>query len=855
MRSNLKTLLLTAVACVATSGCSYLFGPKADDTKPFVKSDSNSCLKDMSANIQGWLGDGKTDIGRSVDCAVGALEDFSQHVRGQTKSIYTKAELAEFIAEFLTAADSPNAGETTTQTEEILRVKQILLGGASDMITRDEIARLKSLLLRARPLLVGVSPSIQLLLFKQTSATSAQVTTARESLTKILDLIADEFDAHNEGRPEAGFQDLLTSARKLGLENEAVQSWIPVAESLKVLILGGEPSQLRGREWAPLIRTIGQGWGLALRAKYNLRGNPDMLGGDFPMLEGSIREIVGLMGKAVDSHDGAIPNAAFENLIDALQAKSMTPFGLQPETLKRLLPVVFGKLLYGRSLPDWDRHSLHFGTEQLAKLREIANDYLAGQTIVNQIYGTRPAMTIVDFGRDLAANKPVQKDFVDQPTLRMAARAQSQLLTFMAKGRPPIHDDQGRMIVKTKKDLPPMRKSDLDSINMVRVLVSSVLQGWTHDRSASETIAGLLEGEVQEAYLDFRDLGHDLNFIDIRSSSAGTRTFMENAIFMSSSDGNDRMGLQEGVEWFHFVMSGGMIADDLYKRILEHRWSKDGQVCAVAKIDVLGQPKQRPDCFREGFLKEWAEFMPNLPRLVSWVKSDGSGDRGRRLMTALENAGRTRGASQEFVDSSEFRSMVPILHYLESIFARFDTNQDAVLANDEVWKAFPLLAPFIKKIGNGAADDEKVQKAVLSWILKFGTLPDTSLVGKAKLMGWYMIYDWFSLESDRERILQVISSFAQAAKNTRAKTISDYYNANKGSLRALLLAREPQTVAKLTEMFQCLAGGAPSLGRDMKANIDALVPAKEKIGADDFIARMKRVIDADSGLEPYCLPF
>ena len=273
---------------------------------------------------------------------------------------------------------------------------------------------------------------------------------------------------------------------------------------------------------------------------------------------------------------------------------------------------------------------------------------------------------------------------------------------------------------------------------------------------------------------------------------------------------------------------------------------------------MLGLPKQRPDCFREGFLKEWAGFFPNLPHLVSWVKKDGKGDRGRELLTALENAGRTRGASQELVDSSEFRSMGPILHYLESLFARLDSDGDDILSTDEVWKAFPLLAPTIKKLGHGQADDEKVQKAVLAWILKFGSLPDTSsLIGKGKLMGWYVIYGAFDLSSDRVKILEVIASFAQAAKVARVTSIKAFHEKKQESLRALLYAREPGAVAEVTDLFQCLPGASKQLGLDLKANINKITPTTEdqSMDVDVFITEMKKIIDADSALESYCLPF
>jgi hypothetical protein len=239
---------------------------------------------------------------------------------------------------------------------------------------------------------------------------------------------------------------------------------------------------------------------------------------------------------------------------------------------------------------------------------------------------------------------------------------------------------------------------------------------------------------------------------------------------------------------------------------------------------------------------------------VSWARQDGSGQRQVEMLKALENAGRNRGATDEPIDSSEFRSMIPILHYLESMFARHDVNQNGVLDNDEIWKAFPLLAPFIKAMGNGKADSEKMQKTIYSWILKFGTVPDTSVGGMIKLGGWYLIHGWFNTEADRTKVLTVIGAFPAAAKIARVRDIATYYDANADSLRALVVRKEKTNAAKLAELFQCLPEATPIMASDMAQNAERLVPSS-KIGAEAFTTLMKSMIDQDPRLETYCLPF
>lgn len=859
MLKHLHIIAAAFVLAALTSGCSYLFGPKPDEAKPFVKKSDSACLTTVKTDVGAWLSDGQADIGRSVDCAVGSIDEFSRHVSGKTKNVYTEAELNEFITEYIIGNDSPNAGHVNDFTEQILKFKQIVIGGTAGLITKDELARIKSILLRAKPLLITLSPNIPTLRLNSSSATIDQVSLANTNLAHLFEFFAQEFSRAEDGRPEIGLLDILSGARTLGMKGVGVEGWIPLAESLKALVLAGDSAVLRSREWAPMIRTVAQVWGLAVRAKYNLANNPEMVGRDFPVFESLIRDGLDLLGRSVKAHDGTIPNHVFEKLIDALGSKQMLPpmngHYVQSQTLKKLLPVIFGKLLYGRWHSDSDKQSPSFGTSQLAALRVLADDWIAGQAVINTALSGQKSAAIIPFTQALAANALTRKSFADDLTFTMAQRAQNQLLLFVSKGRPPIHDDQGRLIVVNRKELPLMQKSDLDMMNLTRVVVEAVITGWTHDASNAQGLVGLTDVETQEVYLDLRELGHDLNFIDVRSMTAGTRTFMENAIFMSSSDGDAYLGLQEGVEWFNFVVSGGKVADRMYHD-LEPRCGVVSDKTGKRLIDVLGNQKLEPKCFRREFLKSWTEYMPNLPRLVRWAQQDGSGARSAALLAGLEAAGRNRGASDiDLVDSSEFRSMMPIAHYLESLFARHDVNDNDRLDSDEIWGAFPLLAPFIKKMGNGKADGLGMQKTILSYILEFGTVPSTNVGGLIKLGGWYVIHGLFSQSADREKILSVIAAFPASDKAARVRAIAQHYDETKSNLRALFSVKEKAEVAKITDLFQCLPEASTNLGTDMNTYIDTLAPSGRNIGGVDFVARMKSIIDLDPHLEAFCLPF
>jgi hypothetical protein len=199
--------------------------------------------------------------------------------------------------------------------------------------------------------------------------------------------------------------------------------------------------------------------------------------------------------------------------------------------------------------------------------------------------------------------------------------------------------------------------------------------------------------------------------------------------------------------------------------------------------------------------------------------------------------------------------MMSIVHYMESMFARHDVNKNDVLDQDEIWGAFPLLAPFIKKMGNGSADGEAMQKTILSYILEFGQVPSTTYFGLIKLGGWYVVHGLFTDSADRAKVLGVIGAFPASNKAKRVASIATYYDSIKSNLRPLLIAKEKATVAVITDLLQCLPEAAPLLSNDMALKVDALAPVGANIGSDVFVTRMKSLIDSDPRLEPFCLPF
>ena len=840
--------VLAMVAALILSSCSNLFDSGAKTNKPIrISGASGACTKELGANMKRWLSDGSTDVAASVDCAVEAIDEFTAHVEGQSQGFYTRGELTQFLGTYLASAGSSLANDADGWTREAMKMKQLAFGGTTETVGKDEVARVRAFLLRAKPVLVSVTPHIKTIFFHAESPSVEESAAASKTVEDVMGFLGREFVKSVAERPTTTPQAMLDSAHRLGIDSEKIDSWVPLAEAVKAIVVGGDRQKVRAEEWTPLLNASGRVWALAIRAKYDVWKNDQWLDARLSSTEALINGVVGLLEEGVRNHENGILLPDWENAITALADKSLLPKGLTAATAKKLLPIFFGKFLYGVSNPDFAERSVAFSDVQLQAVKDEVRSWILGQKIILGVFANRKTLAIDDLVGLLGASNLVSTLSFAATDVEAGARTQRELLRFVKEGRPLIHDSSDRLVILPRAELPPMSKGDLQMINLIRLLAGSALSGWTHDRDAALRGLGLLESEALDIYVDLREFGHEMGLIDTRNNTAGIRTFMEAGIFTSMSDGNDRLDLREGVEWFEMVLAGGHTADGIYSEML-------AAGCGVGTKDVLGREKLDINCFRRQFLLSFAHDFPNLPQMVEWTQADSSGERARQLLQALEGAGRNRGLTQDPLDSSEFRAMVPILQYTESLFARHDVDHSGVLENNEIWNAFPILQPFIRKMANGKADDPEMQKAIFSYLLKFGEPPAPTLIDTGKLLAWRLIHGWFKDSASRLDVLKVMGSFAKAGKQTRVQNIKAFLSANKSGLRQKITQMNSTTLVTLTDLFQCRTDASSMVGEALVRNIQNILPSPD-VDPDQFINSVKAALGADPRLTTQCLPF
>lgn len=831
-----------------------------------IKDDKLNCIKTLDKQLDGWVNQG-TGIDQSITCLQKALDEFTTKTHGDAPGTWSRQALAIFLGANFAKNNQLNGTDVNTWVLELIRLKVLLLGGSQDVVTADEIKRVRDLLERAKPLLVNLSPYLPIITLREKPENRVDAKAAGDALIKVAELLANELNvtqnsASLDERPILQISSLVETARNLGLKVDNLDSWLPLAESLKSVIAGGEKSVVLQREWPTLIRGTGQVWSIAMRIKYDLNDTPHFFGSpllnaDLPKLERLVNDSLSLVEQSIRAQGVdalGIETPKIESLIDALSDKELMPLHMTPATAKKLINPILTKVLHGNSKGSSDEKSRALSLSHAAVAHEVVLDWLEGQKAIIRVLNGANEIDADLFVAALSRQIPEERSNGDERS-RIARRAVLQLKSLYSEGRPLIYDRYHRLLVASRRSLPKLKRSDLDLVNFTRAGLAMALRGYSHDPLSAQTTAGLTANEAQEVYLDARDLGKEMGLFDTRNNTAGTRTYMEASIFQSSSHAGDRIDLHEVVDWFGTVLGGGSLADQIYAAMLSPAYG-----CADRErhIDVLGKQKLDPQCFRAHFKQDFDRNFSNMPNLINWVRQDSSGKRLDDLEVALENAGRNRGYTDALVDSSEMRALMPILHYAESIFARFDTHGNGILDKKELYAAFPILQPFIRQMGQGNAEETKMQMNIFSYLLQFGH-PPTSLVDKGFLVG---IWSWARTVpgapqewADRIKVLNLIGSFTGVAKQERADQIRAFYAQNGQNLRQIIAKQQDDQIGTITSLFQCLPESTPIIGELLRQHTDDLAPVKGKLKDKDFIERMKSLIAAEPKLEIYCLPF
>jgi hypothetical protein len=830
------------VLALTSSGCAFFLGSKAKNPPAELSFEGDDCIKNVGNDIRRWWGGALPSASGTIDCVVQAMDQFAERTSGKNPESWSKGEFANFIDTYFPRpdADAPSAGYWI---EELLKLKQAIIGGSNDRLTRVELARARALLIKLKPELDALSPHLNVALFRSEKAAPGVTKEVASVVNRLSRLLAEETLLTERARPPYEVEAFFKLAQRFGSQFDDQESWLALAESGKAVFAGGPSRYVIAHEWPGLIEAFGRAWSIALNVRYEVMQSEDLFGRDLPHVERTLNEFLELADASISAQGPRSKGVSAERLsalIEALEARSMLPASFKASTLKKLLPKILGKMLYGNSFEDKEEKSKSLDYAQVNSLRLTLRDWLAGQKEILRVYDTRDALTALTLTRELSRPRAGLDPSAESSEGRLA---RTQLAAFLQKGRPLVRDRETRLMIMPTEKLPAMMRRDLDFLNLLRAGIAMLFRGYSHDKRPTSLAPSLKESEVTEFYWDVRDFGKEIGLVDIRNNSAASRTVTETNLFLSVSDGDDRITHHEAIEWFNVVLSAGLLADRIY--------SSMERECGTSATDIFGKRKLKVDCFRRRFQNDIGSLVPNLPGLVSWYKKNPQSV--AEFQVAWENASISNGYLAEVIDSSDLRGLIPVLHYVENLMAIYDANRNDVLDTEELWKAFPNMSLVIRKMAQGQAEEEWKQKAIFTWILTFRTIPTSDWIGGAKIALWSTTMKFWSGTADRMRLMEVLAAFNDLARSDRLKRLKDFIELRKKTLRNEITSGDPAVIVPLTELLACQTNASGVLAELFRVNVNVVFGSS--FDSDAIAQNMKQLVAKERRLEHFCLPF
>lgn len=896
------SLAALALSTLTLSGCHHFFGNDDQVKDPLhLKEQGLSCVRSVGADLGKFFNGEDRDPVMAVDCLSSALTKFASNTRGANPDGWTRSELSSFFETYfreesqapavssrprnglnptelaaLTAPTDAPIAEPKSKSEdngtivpfdgdwvaqarrravvsELFRWKASLLGGGDQTLSRIELERIRSFLTKVRTPLAQWRGRGQVLSFhqelepKQVSVQSlGEVTVAIRALGAALneELL---WDGGGKIRPRESMriQTIAQSLEQAGIRSLSTHERKQFVQAIKSIAVAGDPAVVQGSEWPILVLQATELWIGALRIRYGAN--------DLDTAEKMIADLGLTLNRMIERHGGRIDQELIKNFLIQLEGNNLLPAMVKAKSLNNAMDVILGKLLAGNSHPKKAELTTGLMKDHADRIVEIYRDWIEGERVAAEISGPASFATLEQARVTMSQIATKAKDPIGET-------ARLQMSELILRGRPLVHDLQGRMMVVPTEQIHGYRRSDLSSLNLSRVIVNSAMRAYAYEPGRAGSMPQLTEEEAQEVFMDLKAIGADAGLVDIRSLQSGNRTFMEANIFLSVSDGNQYMSMHETVEWFATIMSAGKTADLIHADLLPN--------CGTAPLDVFGRQRLKAKCFRDGIfpvLRTRMSHLPNVTRALNQI------ERSRTIagfLRALERASRPLGETDLPLESSEIRVISPILHYAESLFARHDTNNSSLLDEPEVWGIFPLIQPFIQKMATGIELSQGEERAIFSWLLTEGEPPKTTTAGKIrlKLHQGQMALGLTDERATIQDIVTILASFNEVGREKKRADVISYYKENRAQWDAGISRSDRKAFEMTRKLFHCAKEADNDLSRvflsrraDIFVNsaVDAATGAKldEDEQAAAFLNRAMSIIQSDPQLQLMCLAF
>jgi hypothetical protein len=769
----LKNILMSLSFCslILLTSCNLAsHGSNRSPDSAIKFSDSGqSCASQALPNMQSFFNAQATDaqVVQTWDCFRGAVQLFEKYARSSTDSEnFTPDEFRAFLEKYF-------LGQIKISDQllyEVMRIKQVLIGGRIDEVTRSDLKKIEEFLIGLQKEALALNRHMKVIINSANAATvpatEIEVNFAESQLLASAKNLAELFDGSQLPYSFSDFRTFLKEFSNLYDQIGAhwsgpqfISDHLEAFSNAKAFFLRPAPDSIAPREWAEIFTTGAKLYGGWLRISYIL-GPQDRLttGYGLDQLIICVHGFFDVLQTSIDRKaNSRIEFDQFNNLVaTASDLGMLSAANIKKATFLNLAAPIFFKVYSPakngvRTTPK--------GIDQTIfdMMKSDFDSWADMQKVYDRIISKLPA--------------PQKSPSLSQLKVLWSAEpydfplAGEEIHRYLNRDHPVQYRSNGTIILeKDILDL-PVDQAAFTGINWRRLFVSSLVRGYTEDAEKYH-FDGVTSSQFHQFYNDIRQLGIDLRFLDPRDNSIWHSLFLYAHLFLLSSEKSDRLSFQNGMDIVSYSMGGGKMSSRAYN---------DMRIgCQNFENDVYGLPMLDVNCYRQSFRKKFAFYYQELPHWVhaahSWTDNDWL-----NFQSSIEDLARVHGHSEEHLESADINKTSIIFQYVDTMFVRYDLDNSETINLPESMNFYPLIHDAL--IDGSGIPNESILEAIFTYIMKFGEAPKKDTLSLLKLYIWKLQkYSW-SYEADRIQMVKVLmalsSSSAQApASQMRAASLN-----------------------------------------------------------------------------------
>jgi hypothetical protein len=675
-----RMLLLVIITLPIFSCSEFLKGkPKKDDTIEVSKTSIN-CVKDTADKLKNFMDSNISDkeLDEAFSCIDSTMNEFQSRVEGKVDpNSFNQEELQKIFDKFM-----PGTKISGDATKNLLLAKTALLGGTADKISKQEISDLRKFMDAIRTEAKALAPYARLFKFKK-EATPFSKKMLEDGFGQLNLSLKNLFKASRLGRSDYQFADVQKLIESLKLVDESHDDLMSLALKVKNLLGGTQPLKTES-DYTVLIDNLTQVLHLY---SFHLQGyvaftmeNPAVLNDTVEYVE---KWIALLENSLQFKKTKVVATETLDPLITEVSDKGLFPILVKTDTLLH-----FYKLLIMRAFdvgPTADVNSFTgLSKGHFVRIKNEIAIYKLYLQFVNSL-NIQDRLSVNEIQErlkrfDTKAVPWMQK--FDEANRGLVNSAFEELKSELLSNRPVLYHAK-KMAVAANQNSWDQSWEDLVRALYAKMLARELIIGWG-DGGVSKLVAhaSLSEAQLVQWYSDFRQFGIEVKTFDPRSVNSGAVSFKQANLLTYSADGDDHMNFLETTQYLNMLISGG--GQTSHEMLIGFEQAK----CQLPDKDVFGNSWNDEKCVIQDLRANFNKYFSNMSFLVEYASSldeEQFADFYNHLMEVTRVNSQYAGQK---VETADLRNMAILLHYIETLYAVFDTDMNRKFSPAELRVAF-----------------------------------------------------------------------------------------------------------------------------------------------------------------------